>query len=122
MEDICRTLLDMILLEPVNWVSVQTSILSTAKQALVSGDTSCEILNFGPGYGMSRSKQSLPESVRILDASSGNSGQPIKTPLGTLSNSDIAIVGMGVDLPGAPDAATLWVNLCEGISTCSEVS
>jgi hypothetical protein len=33
----------------------------------------------------------------------------------------IAIVGMAVNMPGAPNTAKLWEVLEQGINTCSEV-
>lgn len=120
LEDLCVTLLDMILLEPVNWQSVQTCIFSTIKHAEAYEDSSCNILNFGPGYGMSKSG-AWPSNVNVLDVSSGKFDQPMSHSSGTLAGDDIAIVGMGVDLPGAPNPAILWENLCEGVNSCSEV-
>lgn len=122
LEQVSSTLLDMILLEPVDWHSVQTRILGTIKEATANESVSCDILNFGPGYGMSSKKFSLPDHVRILDVSAANIQHNMENPRSRLSgDTDIAIVGMGVDLPGATDAATLWDNLMAGVNTCSEV-
>jgi hypothetical protein len=38
-----------------------------------------------------------------------------------LAPGDIAIVGMAVDLPDASDVDSLWVNLVDGVNSCSEV-
>ena len=121
LEFVCNTLLDMILLEPVDWHAVQICMLSTIKQVIATEHASCEILNFGPGYGMSKSKHNWPTDVQVLDASSANFHPLMKNTSAGLSRDDIAIVGMGVDLPGAPDAATLWKNLSGGVSSCTEV-
>ena len=119
LEDLCVNLIDMILLEPVNWQSVQSCLLSTIKHAEVYEDP-YNILNFGPGYGVSKSG-AWPSNVTILDVSSGKFDQPLGQSSKNLAVDDIAIVGMGVDLPGAPNLATLWDNLCGGVNSCSEV-
>lgn len=113
-------LLEMILLEPVDWVSVQDSILSEAEKHADSEP--CEILNLGPGYGVSKSGRLLPNNVEIRDVSAiGVSNSPT-SQASSISLDDIAIVGMAVDLPGAQDADELWENLCNGVNSCSEVS
>ena len=119
LEDLCVTLLDMILLEPVNWQSVQSGVLRTIKHAEIYEDT-YNILNFGPGYGVSKSG-AWPSNVTILDVSSGKFDQPLGQSSENVAVDDMAIVGMGVDLPGAPNPATLWGNLCDGVNSCSEV-
>ena len=111
----------MILLEPVDWRAVRTCILSEIIKEPTNELTSCAILNFGPGYGISKNRLDWPENVQIVDASS-NKYDPSKEIKSDLSpTNDIAIVGMGVDLPGAPDTATLWGNLISGVNSCSEV-
>lgn len=122
LEQVCGRLLDMILLESVDWHKVQTCILATIKEATANQPISCDILNFGPGYGMSQREFVLPNHVRILDVSSANIHHTMENPpSGLSSDTDIAIVGMGVDLPGASDVATLWDNLMAGVNSCSEV-
>ncbi|KAI1632524.1 putative polyketide synthase [Biscogniauxia mediterranea] len=113
-----NVLLEMIFFEPVDWTSVQSNILDEIR----SRDESepFKILNFGPGYGLSRSAGLIPKAVEILDVS-GAVQSPI--PIGGPSNislDDIAIVGMAVELPDAQDADELWKNLCDGMNSCSE--
>ncbi|KAI1407233.1 putative polyketide synthase [Hypoxylon sp. FL1857] len=112
-------LLEMILLEPVDWVSVQDSVLSEAKQHAESEP--CEILNFGPGYGVSKSGRLLPKTVEIRDVSATGVSSIPTSEASSISLDDIAIVGMAVDLPGAQDADKLWENLCNGVNSCSEI-
>ena len=119
---ICEFILDLILLEPVDWPAVQASIVSITSQATASANVSCEILNFGPGYGMSKSKTTLPKNVRIVDVSSTKFDPSIQSTSAGFARDDIAIVGMGVDLPSAPNVASLWENLIGGVNSCSEVS
>ena len=72
---------------------------------------------------MSPKNISLPNHVRIKDVSGANIQHTMGNPRLRLSgDTDIAIVGMGVNLPGATNVATLWDNLMAGVNTCSEVS
>lgn len=114
-----RVLLEMILLEPVDWVTVQDTVLSKAQQHAASGP--CEILNFGPGYGVSKAGRLLPKMVEIRDVSAIGTSNTPATGASAISIDDIAIVGMAVDLPGAQDADELWENLCNGVNSCSEI-
>ncbi|KAI1769355.1 putative polyketide synthase [Hypoxylon sp. FL1150] len=114
-----RLLLEMIFLEPVEWVAVQNTILSEAQQHGASGP--CEILNFGPGYGVSKAGRPLPKTVEIRDASATGVSSTHANGPSAISMDDIAIVGMAVDLPGAQDADELWENLCNGVNSCSEI-
>lgn len=115
-----RLLLEMILLEPVDWVAVQDSVLTAVQQHGASAP--CEILNFGPGYGVSKAGRSLPKTVEIRDVSATGASSTPSNGASAISLDDIAIVGMAVDLPGAQDADELWENLCNGVNSCSEVS
>lgn len=121
LEEFCEKLLEMILLEPVNWVAVEDNILAAIKQLPTAVDASCEILNFGPGYGMSGARCALPDNVKIIAASVAEPRPLPQNCSGLLSSDDIAIVGMGVDLPGAPNTDALWKNLVEGVNSCTEV-
>lgn len=112
-------LLEMILLEPVDWVSIQDNILSDVQQRADSEE--CEILNFGPGYGVSKSIQKLPQTAEIRDVSAAGASTASDSSASGISMDDIAIVGMAVDLPGASDADELWNNLCNGVNSCSEI-
>ncbi|KAH3574576.1 hypothetical protein KXV22_000413 [Aspergillus fumigatus] len=119
--EFCEKLLEMMLLEPVDWVAVEDNILATLKQSATAGDASYEILNFGPGYGMSGARHTLPDNLKIVAASIAESRPLPQDASGLLSPDDIAIVGMGVDLPGAPDADALWQNLVEGVNSCTKI-
>lgn len=119
--EFCEKLLEMMLLEPVDWVAVEDNILAALKQSATAGDASYEILNFGPGYGMSGARHTLPDNLKIVAASIAESRPLPQDASGLLSPDDIAIVGMGVDLPGAPDADALWQNLVEGVNSCTKV-
>ena len=119
--DFCETVLEMILLEPVDWVAMEENILTGVRKSLEATDSPHEIVNFGPGYGMSRTKHTLPDRVKVIDATTkpqiaSHTGRELP------SSDTIAIVGMGLDLPGASDASKLWRNLKEALNSCTEVS
>ena len=119
--DFCKTVLEMILLEPVDWVAMEENILTGVRKSLEATESPHEIVNFGPGYGMSRTKHALPDRVKVIDAMTKSKIASHAGP--ELPSSDtIAIVGMGLDLPGASDASTLWRNMKIGLNSCTEVS
>ncbi|KAJ5675932.1 type I iterative polyketide synthase [Penicillium macrosclerotiorum] len=120
-EDFCEKLLDMMLLEPVDWVAVEENILAATKQPTTAVDACYEILNFGPGYGMSGARYTLPDNVKVISASILEPRFLPQDASGLLSYDDIAIVGMGVDLPGARTTDALWQNLVEGVNSCTEI-
>ena len=108
--------LEMVFLEPVDWMTVQESILSSAKEAATVQNELTQIQNFGPGYGALTFRKDIPEGVEVVDVSS--STEPEKN----WSKNDIAIVGMALDVPGAGmDTGKLWQIIMDGISTCSKI-
>ena len=83
----------------------------------------CDLLNFGPGYGFTRSRVRHIRSISVLDVSTIDPHQKApQSPLQLYSDDDIAIVGMAVDLPDAPDVNRLWDNLDRGVDSCVKVS
>ncbi|QMW41693.1 hypothetical protein G4B11_005017 [Aspergillus flavus] len=121
LEELCEKLLEMMILEPVNWVAVEDNVLAAIKQPATAVDASFEILNFGPGYGISGARYTLPDNVNIVAASIVEPRPSLQDTTGMLSSNDIAIVGMGVDLPGASNTDALWQNLAEGVNSCVEI-
>ncbi|KAJ6170952.1 polyketide synthase [Penicillium chermesinum] len=121
--NVINTILDLIMLHPVDWVSVQNSIFAGVNKASSSAaeGTTINILNMGPGYGMSTSAFPLPSNVKIRDVMSLSSAPKSYREASTLDPDDIAIVGMAVDLPDAPDVDSLWMNLLAGVNSCSEI-
>lgn len=113
----------MIFLDPVDWIAVQDSIFSCVQKMSLPSDTKTEIeiWNMGPGYGMSTSAYRLPHNVSVCDMMTFAGGSRSQHEAFDLVADDIAIVGMAVDLPGAPDVRALWTNLVEGVNSCSEV-
>ena len=114
-------ILDLILARPVDWLSAQQQIFADVATAEEGPLATKSILNFGPGYGVSKSEAKGKHNVQIVDASIGSEViEPASGKLNT-SDDDIAIVGMAVDLPGAPDTESLWTVLKDEINMVSEV-
>lgn len=114
--DLLSQILDMILLKCTNWVSVEDTIVSFAHNGHRQDCGALTVWNYGPSNGALTRPKEVPENVEILDVSLElHTGRPSQ-------ESDIAIVGMASDLPGAPDPEALWRNLMDGVNSCSEVS
>ncbi|KAM3420466.1 hypothetical protein BST61_g3735 [Cercospora zeina] len=111
-DDLYEMILKMTLAAPTNWVAVQDAILAIAHEA--AAEKPVAVWNFGPGYGALTGYEYVDANIEVRDVS--------QSPRSQKRNSDdIAIVGVGVDLPGAPDMESLWQNLINGINSCSEV-
>lgn len=54
-----------------------------------------------------------------MDASTSASASAAKP---AHSETDLAIIGMAVNPPDAPDIDALWDSLMQGVNSCSEVS
>lgn len=117
--DLLDIILDMTLLERTDWVAVQNTILSKAQEEANTRKADFQVYNYGPGYGALKGRKDLPERVRVIDVSCERSAQNARPP--RCSPNDIAIVGMGINLPGAEDTQALWQNLMSGFNACSEV-
>lgn len=111
-------ILDRILTRPVDWLSAQDQIFSDPAMAKDDGSLIREILNFGPGYGVLKSEAQRRPNIQVLDVSVAKIPS---IPTSEASAGDIAIVGMSVDLPGAPDTASLWKVLRDEINMVTEV-
>ncbi|KAF2210496.1 hypothetical protein CERZMDRAFT_45538 [Cercospora zeae-maydis SCOH1-5] len=111
-DDLYEMILRMTLAAPTNWVAVQDAILSIANEAVAEKPVA--VWNFGPGYGALTGYEYVDLSIEVRDVSHISRSQ-------SHNSEDIAIVGVGVDLPGAPDLEALWQNLVNGINSCSEI-
>ncbi|KDQ12500.1 hypothetical protein BOTBODRAFT_34463 [Botryobasidium botryosum FD-172 SS1] len=120
--------LDMVLVHPVNWDIMAKAVLSDIASL---GKESFRVINVGPGSGLGRvtARALTGASVDVVDWSSAvASGAPkedIKAPLsGSYDpprHEPIAIIGMAVNLPGAPDSNALWKVLEDGLNMISEI-
>lgn len=124
-------ILEMILQKPVDWVWTQNAVLAEVQRQAGgeaggedgSGSDPFEVLNYGPGYGVSRSAVTVPSPVQIRDMSAAGSHSKIDSHASSsILPDDVAIVGMSVDLPDASNTDELWDNLVNGRNAVSEVS
>ncbi|KAF8797479.1 putative polyketide synthase [Phlegmacium glaucopus] len=105
-------ILDMILTQPVNWHKVTASVVSTVPQGAATN-----LIQFGPGTGLARPMtRAFGERAVITTNAMMNEG-----PTNKASQEAIAVVGMAVNMPGAPNAEKLWELLEQGINTISEI-
>ncbi|PBK78491.1 polyketide beta-ketoacyl-synthase [Armillaria solidipes] len=106
---------DMVISQPVNWDLVTSGVLKD-----LPDDASVRLLNVGPGSGLCRGLERAlcKERVKLLDltALDAKSARQSKG-----KQEAIAIVGMAVNMPGAPNVSKLWEVLEQGINTISEV-
>ncbi|KAK7024447.1 hypothetical protein VNI00_016298 [Paramarasmius palmivorus] len=115
-----HAIIDMLVLQPVNWDVVTSRICDCLP---LPAGAEIQILNFGPGGGLASSterglQRHSQGNVRVMDCSRcGEDGAPEKLP----KHEPIAIVGMAVNLPGAPSIAKLWEVLEKGLNTVREI-
>ncbi|KAF8074125.1 putative polyketide synthase [Lyophyllum atratum] len=103
---------DMLLTQPVNWNVVVDRVLTS-----VPAGAPIRILNLGPGAGLTRSiERAFPRGRALvidLTIAEGKTHKAKQEP--------IAIIGMAVNMPGAPNVSKLWEVLEQGINTISEI-
>ncbi|KIP05128.1 hypothetical protein PHLGIDRAFT_36582 [Phlebiopsis gigantea 11061_1 CR5-6] len=125
---LAEQVVDATLLSPVNFDKVVSSIAAS----LSASDAGIAFVNLGPGSVLWRSTARALPSVRLtmLDWSSAPPAPaPAPTPPpaqpavpdAAPAREPIAIVGMAVKFPGAPDADGLWRVLEQGLNTVSEI-
>ena len=110
--------LDMIIVSPVDWMSVVQGLASTAL-----ADAPIQILNFGLSPGLLRTleKSLLATKSIYTDVSLCDPDNSTGTTEYGFKQEPIAIVGMALRMPGATNANELWDILERGINTVSEV-
>ncbi|KAF9464084.1 beta-ketoacyl synthase, partial [Collybia nuda] len=106
---------DMVLTQPVNWNLVVEKVLEASP-----GGIPIRLLNIGPGAGLTRSlERAFPHGRAIsVDLTAVNANRRQET---RVKQEPIAIIGMAVNMPGAPNVSKLWEILEQGINTVSEV-
>lgn len=110
--------LDMILVSPVDWMSVVRGLAG-----LAPADARMHVLNFGPSHGLLRTLEGPLSATgsTCTDESFCISNNPTGTTEYNFKQEPIAIVGMALRMPGARNASELWEILERGIDTVSEV-
>lgn len=106
-------IVDMILTQVADW----DRVVSSTVERLKSLRRAIEVLNVGPGTSLTRAlEQKISAAgldVSVRDISTSKHIPPAMEP--------IAIVGMAVNMPGAPNIDRLWELLHKGESTLSHV-
>ena len=106
-------IVDMILTQVADW----DWVVSSTVEKLKSVRQPIELLNVGPGDSLANELQrqiaAAGLDVRLRDISTSLPVSPNLEP--------IAVVGMGVNMPGAPNADRLWELLHHGDNTLSQV-
>ncbi|KAF5350379.1 hypothetical protein D9758_012473 [Tetrapyrgos nigripes] len=111
-----ESVINMVVVEPVNWDRVISSLVHST--SLSNAAQPITFINFGPGNGIVRSmEKSFPKGhTSIIDISTKSNLVAETTPANA-----IAIVGMAVNMPGAPNTTKLWEVLENGINTVAEI-
>lgn len=122
-KSLIELILDMVLIECVNWDKTVENMIADAIK--IAEDTQINVVNFGPGTGSVFQAQKPPhQNISLVDLSHTSDAAATfasTKPLRFKPEDGIAIVGMGVNMPGATDVAGLWRVLEEGLNTVSEV-
>ena len=107
-----------LLVHCVDWGKTSQEICSGLAQYR-DEKQSVQILSMGPSTSslLAEIKAAAPQNVRLVDLSpfSPKASEPLSRP------DDIAIVGMGVNLPGSSNLDQLWEILSTGRCTTQEV-
>ncbi|KAJ7022589.1 putative polyketide synthase [Mycena alexandri] len=111
-----EVVIDMILTQPVNWDLVVAKIIQS-----VPDPSSVRLLNFGPGTGLLKTLERAFPQGRVSDIDVTRGTRPVDSGHVRAKHEPIAIVGMAVNLPGAPNTTKLWEVLQNGINTVSEI-
>ncbi|ETW82343.1 polyketide synthase variant A [Heterobasidion irregulare TC 32-1] len=106
-----EAVVDMILAQPVHWDRLIRSFV----QDLPVG-CSLRLVNVGPGTGLARGTEKIL-SAHTVSSVDLTSADPVTAP----TYEPIAIIGMAVNLPGAPNADELWNVLERGLNTIAEI-
>lgn len=113
-ETLAELAVNMIISQPINWISVVEKTVET-----VPLETPVRLLNCGPGTGLTKGIERVfsRRNVSTLDLSKID----FTRDKDMSQRESIAIVGMAVNMPGAPNNEKLWEVLETGINTISEI-
>ncbi|KAF5377903.1 hypothetical protein D9615_006799 [Tricholomella constricta] len=112
-ESLLELVVDMLLTQPVNWNLVMDRVKPL-------NNVPIRLLNVGPGAGLARGIERVFSRgrVSVIDLAIAEGGPH---PKRTAKQEPIAIIGMAVNMPGAPNVSKLWEILEQGINTISEI-
>jgi len=125
-KSLLEIVVDQVLIDCVNWDKTVGAMITVATRRVErSVDEQVIVVNFGPGTGAVFQAQKPPHPrISLLDLSHTSDAAITfanKKPPRFKPEDGIAIVGMGVNMPGAADPNELWKLLEEGLNTVSEV-
>lgn len=110
-----QSIVDMILIQQVNWHKVTSGVAGSIPE----NDTA-HLVNVGPGSGLMRGMERafrngglVTHNVVLDDTGKATISEPTREC--------VAVVGMAVNMPGAPNSSKLWEILQEGVNTVEEV-
>ena len=112
-----QSIVDMILIQRVNWDKVTNSIADSIPKV-----ETAHLVNVGPGTGLMRSMEKAFRNGGLVTHNvvfDGTKRTTIVEPPGP--EECIAVVGMAVNMPGAPSLSKLWEILEKGVNTVAEV-
>lgn len=113
-ETLAKLVISMIINQPIDWIAVVEKTVATVPE-----DTPVMLLNCGPGTGLTKGIDRIFSrgNVSTFDLSKPDFTEHKASP----KHEPIAIVGMAVNMPGAPNNEKLWEVLENGINTITEV-
>jgi hypothetical protein len=107
----------MILIQKVNWDKVTSSVAES-----IPNNETAHLVNVGPGSGLMRSMEKAFRNSGLMTYNIVLDDTKKTTILEPPSSEEyIAVVGMAVNMPGAPSSSKLWEILEEGMNTVTEV-
>ncbi|KAH9065286.1 polyketide beta-ketoacyl-synthase [Lactarius vividus] len=110
-----RSIIDMILIYPVNWDKVTSAVGRSIPKAKV-----VHLVNIGPGLDLLRSIEKALQPGRFVTHDLVAEDQDRLSILEPPQD-HVAIVGMAVNMPGAPSTSELWRVLEKGLNTVTKV-
>ena len=111
-----QSIIDMILIHPVNWDKVTSAIAQSIARAEVA-----HLVNVGPGLGSIRSIEKALQSGRFVTHNLAAEDRH-RISFQESPQDRVAIVGMAVNMPGAPSTSKLWEVLEKGLNMVTEVN
>jgi hypothetical protein len=115
-ESLVELVVDMLLTQPVNWDVVTRKLLEALPDTV-----SVRLLNFGPGTGLLKTMERAFPRGRVASVDLTRAAQSTEAGHVSAKQEPIAVVGMAVNMPGAPNTTKLWELLENGINTVSDV-
>ena len=115
-ETLVTSVVDMILLQPVNWNMVIEKLTSS-----ISSDLEINIFNVGTGKSAMKALENSLSLNSIIKVRSYDLVSDDVCPTGINVEEPVAIIGMSVNMPGAQSVDRLWDVLNRGMTTLEAV-